>query len=544
MRVMMRSLLVGFVAVLGVIGLAVAWTTATAVQLQVATALIMGGTDHSLKQGKDSTLFVEQYLDNAVDRYINPSAPDLGFEEPDAVKNAVAVTYPAEFFPIFGTKTFDKSVAKGRTNLTNCLNADGCKFNEQVGSAPFDPLEDDIFVFGYSQSAVVASLVKRDLIEGYQPGDPSRSFVIVANPMRGNGGILMRLVNLPSIPFFGITFYGATPTNGPVDDGNFVYPTVDYAQQYDGLGGDFPYRPLNLVALVNSLLGYAFLHSGVVNKPSSEALFQGKEGDTSYYLHPTEVVPILMPLQMIGVPKPILSFFDTFLRVIIEDAYLRDISPGVPTAASLLPIGNPITLVLKLLAAIPVAIDNALEDLGLGRPLATIEPGPYGVGGPPLPAESTLSTTTESTLAATTESVDGDAESFVPEAQSLMSEQTPEPSADSDPVVDVNEETELVEPDPTTEEQAEIETTTEEQAETTTEEQAETTAPDPTETPAATDPDQPEVRGPIEFDSPEPQPDSPSNDQDDASDNETTPDPSPAGADDQDDQNDDQDAAA
>ena len=70
-------------------------------------------------------------------------------------------------------------------------------------------------MFGYSQSAEVASLVKRDLIEDYQPGDPSRSIVIVANPMRGNGGILMRLVHLPSIPFFGITFYGATPTERP-----------------------------------------------------------------------------------------------------------------------------------------------------------------------------------------------------------------------------------------------------------------------------------------------------------------------------------------
>ena len=267
----------------------------------------------------------------------------------------------------------------------------------------------------------MASLVKRDLIASYLPGDPSRSFIFAANPMRGNGGILMRLIMLPSIPFFGITFYGAAPTNSPVDDNGtpdpsddtFVYPTVDYAQQYDGLGGDFPFRPLNLLALVNSLLGYAFLHGGVVNKPSSEALFQGKEGDTSYYLFPTELVPILMPLQMIGVPKPILSFFDEFFRVLIEDAYLRDVNPGVPTAASLLPIGDPIGLVLKLLAAIPVAIDNALEDLGLGRALGTTASGPFGVGGPPLPAPpSALSTTTVSRLAAQTEVVDDNAESL------------------------------------------------------------------------------------------------------------------------------------
>ena len=307
MRVITRSLLVGFVAVLGTIGIAVAWTMATAVQLLATTALIMGGANHPLAGPKDSQSFVENYLDNAINLYINPSA-DAGNGTAGSVDNAFAVTYPAEFFPVFGTRTFDQSVADGRDNLKKCLTAaNDCQRN----TGPFDDLgvpsvypppdDDDIVVFGYSLSAVVASLVKRDLIASYPPGDPSRSFIVAANPMRGNGGILMRLIMLPSIPFFGITFYGAAPTNSPVDEnGNFVYPTVDYAQQYDGLGGDFPYRPLNLLALVNSLLGYAFLHGGVVNKPSSEALFQGKEGDTSYYLFPTELVPILMPLQMIG----------------------------------------------------------------------------------------------------------------------------------------------------------------------------------------------------------------------------------------------------
>ena len=466
MRVITRSLLVGFVAVLGAIVLAVAWTTATAVQLLATTALIMGGANHSLEQGKDSPSFVEEYLDNAVNLYIDPSA-DAGNGTAGAVDNTVAVTYPAEFFPVFGSKTFDESVADGRDEPQEVP-----RRRRRLSVATTIPLVQSRRSNGVSAACgrrhrrvrLLAErrggLAGQTRLDRRATGRATRAdrSSIVANPMRGNGGILMRLVHLPSIPFFGITFYGAAPTNSPVDEnGNFVYPTVDYAQQYDGLGGDFPYRPLNLLALVNSLLGYAFLHGGVVNKPSSEALFQGKEGDTSYYLFPTEVVPVLMPLQMIGVPKPILSFFDTFLRVVIEDAYLRDVNPGVPTAATLLPIGDPIGLVLKLLAAIPVAIDNALEDLGLGRPLGTTEPGPFGVGGPPLPAPpSALSTTTVSTLAAQTEYVDGDnAESSVLEAQSLMSEQTPEPSADSEPVVDVNEETELVDPDPTTEEQVE-----------------------------------------------------------------------------------------
>ena len=44
--------------------------------------------------------------------------------------NAFAVTYPAEFFPVFGTRTFDQSVADGRNNLKKCLAAADDWLNE------------------------------------------------------------------------------------------------------------------------------------------------------------------------------------------------------------------------------------------------------------------------------------------------------------------------------------------------------------------------------------------------------------------------------
>lgn len=541
MRVIARSLGVAFIALLGAIGLAVAWTTTTAVQLLATTALIMGGSDHPLVGPKDSPSFVTDYLDNAVTLYINPSA-DAGNGTAGSVDSVVAVYTPAEFFPVFGSMPFNQSVEIGRQNLHACLAGSGdCVYNDDPLVDPNVPVayppavDDDLAVYGYSQSAVVASLVKQDLIDNYVPGHTA-SFIMVANAMRPNGGVLMRGIMLPSIPFFGITFYGATPTDSEVLDDNgtpddatddtYAYPTVDYAQQYDGLGGDFPFRPFNLLATINALAGYALLHGGIDNKPSSDALFQGKHGDTSYYMFPTELVPILMPLQMVGVPKPILSFFDEFARVLIEDAYLRDVNPGVPTAASLLPFGNPITLALKLLAAIPVAIDNALEDLGVGRALGTTASGPFGVGGPPLPAPpEALTTTTVSTLAETTgvvgDTTDNTAETGEPQALSLGSEETEEPTTEPGPAEEPTE-TATVEPEtPITEE---LETTTQE----------------PNETPSATDPDRPEVRGPIEFDSPQPQPNSPSTDPDDANGTGATPDPEPAAEN----ENDDVDAAA
>jgi hypothetical protein len=42
MRVIARSLWVGFLAPLGAVVVAISWTAATAIQLQAATALIMG----------------------------------------------------------------------------------------------------------------------------------------------------------------------------------------------------------------------------------------------------------------------------------------------------------------------------------------------------------------------------------------------------------------------------------------------------------------------------------------------------------------------
>jgi hypothetical protein len=415
-----RSLWVGFLALVGAVVVAASWTMTSAIHLQATTALIMGGTKHPLTEPTDQPPFVTAYLNNAINSYIDPAAA-AGDGTLGPATNAVAVYGPEQFFPVSGSQTFDQSTAIGLANLHNCLNASGCVYNNDpavdpaVGTAA--PVATDKFiVFGYSQSAVVAALAKRDLINNYQAGDPSTSFLLVADPMRPNGGILMRFKGVPTIPLLGITFWGAAPTNSAVlndggtpsdpSDDTYAYPTVDVAQQYDGLGGDFPVRPLNLLATINALAGYYYLHGNVVNEPLSDAVFQGKVGDTSYYMFPTNTLPILMPLQQLGVPKPILGLLDAPLRVLIEDAYARNVSPGTPTGASILPIGNPIALAVHLVESIPVGVDNALQDLGVGRALGTTAPGPFGVGGPSLPAAATATTATTATVSnSATESV-------------------------------------------------------------------------------------------------------------------------------------------
>lgn len=388
MNLVVRSLS-ALVLVAGVAVLAVSSTlTAAAVTLTATTALVMGGTFHPLIGPRDSPAFVTSYLDNAV-AHLNPAFPVDG-----PVTNAVAVYGPEDFFPL-GRLTFDRSVAAGQANLRRCIAAaPDCVFNPDVGSAA-PRADDSVEVFGYSQSAVIASLAKRDLIAGYRPGDPAVSFLLVANPMRPNGGILMRFAGWPTIPILGVSFDGASPTDSAdLGDGRFAYPTVDIVRQYDALGGDFPLRPLNLLATVNALMGYGLQHGETVDVPFAEARYQGREGDTTYRMITADIVPLLEPLAPF-VPAPILHALDAPLRVLIENAYDRDIGPGTPTRARWWPVHDAARLARDLLRSVPVAVDNLVEGFGGRRILGTTAPGPFGVGKPDLPSDPEVTSDAE-----------------------------------------------------------------------------------------------------------------------------------------------------
>ena len=61
-------------ALLSVVALMQSWTMTTVVQL-TATALIMGGTGHPLSSPADDPLtFINPYMSNAVNGFINPAA--------------------------------------------------------------------------------------------------------------------------------------------------------------------------------------------------------------------------------------------------------------------------------------------------------------------------------------------------------------------------------------------------------------------------------------------------------------------------------------
>jgi hypothetical protein len=353
MRVAVRTTGVVILALVGTVLLALTSTTAV-VALAATTALIMGGTGHPLSTPPDTISYVQQFMGAAVGNFISPSS---GI--PVEAYNAVAVITPETVAP--------DSVADGKVALHNCITkpATDCVYNSNFGDAP--AAGDTFVVFGYSQSATIATLEKRSLAAEFPVGQgPSVSFVVIGNANRPNGG-----------------FYARDP-EGVAMPTNTQYRTVDIALQYDGWA-DFPVNPLNLLADVNAYLGMMNVHHTYGNYSLSDpgVINQGQFGDTTYYMIPTPILPLLTPLEqlpMIG--HALADTLDAPLRVLVEAGYNRTISPGQPTPWNLLYSPNPFALAVNFAVAIPTGWDNGLQDLFGIRPFGTLRPGPYGVGGP------------------------------------------------------------------------------------------------------------------------------------------------------------------
>lgn len=320
MRAALRGLALGSLTLAGAALLGLS-NTMTADAHLMASTLIMKGTDIGFSPTPTDAVYTD-FADNYIQR-------SYGTHPASQV-----VDYPAGFFPVskgtFSDPTYGASVRQGLANLK-------AKVAENPGG-------DNVF-FGYSQSAVIGSKYKQEVVDAGGDETPDvTTFVFVANPMRPNGGILMRFKGL-YVPLLDINFEGATPTEGYGPDGITTY---DIAQQYDGWA-DFPAYPLNLLATANAIAGIYYLHgtekydalddpdADILNDPTKTD--KSVSGDTTYYLIKTNRLPILRPFEGI-VPEPILAAADPVLRVVVEAAYDRS-DYGKPTAAGLIPPIDP-----------------------------------------------------------------------------------------------------------------------------------------------------------------------------------------------------------
>jgi PE-PPE domain/PE family len=257
--------------------------------------------------------------------------------------------------------TFDQSVSQGVAILNGAI-------FQQIAAG------NTVTVFGYSQSAVIASLEMQNLAAlppSQRPGINQLSFVLVGDPMNPNGGLFERFTGL-SLPSVGLTFSGATPDN--------LYPTTIYTREYDGYA-DFPRYPIDLPADLNALFGVAFLHGNYANLtlPQVTPISQGGQAIplptqgptmTNYYVIPTQNLPLLEPLRYLPVVgNPLADLLQPDLKVIVnlgygDPNYGYSTSPAnVPTPFGLFPNVNPVTVLNDLAAGVPQGINQAVSDL-------------------------------------------------------------------------------------------------------------------------------------------------------------------------------------
>jgi hypothetical protein len=324
-----------------------AHTVTAAVALLDNEALIMGGTDPCCV-----TSTTPWYVPPA--GYLAETQNFISQDYPGYT--SVGLSIPDELGPFTGldSETFGTSLQQG-TDVLNTAIMDHINANN------------DVVVFGYSQSATVETLELEQLATlpaSERPTADQLAFVMIGDGNNPDGGLLERFDGA-YIPSLDASFSGATP-----DD---VYPTDIYTLQYDGWA-DYPQYPLNILADLNAFAGIAYVHGEYPTLTASEIAASAQQLPTTasdtmtnYYLIPTENLPLLDPVRSIPVVgQPLADLLQPDLRVLIELGYDRTAPANVPTPAELFPTNvNPITVVEDLVQGTAQGVNNALTDVGL-----------------------------------------------------------------------------------------------------------------------------------------------------------------------------------
>uniref|UniRef100_UPI00389A1FD2 PPE family protein n=1 Tax=Mycobacterium sp. HUMS_1102779 TaxID=3383487 RepID=UPI00389A1FD2 len=181
-----------------------------------------------------------------------------------------------------------------------------------------------VVVAGFSEGTIVIDHEQAYLAGLANAPSPSMlSFVEFANPERG-----LAATFLPA----GITIPGMGYTVGtaPVSQ----YNTSVVYSQYEGWA-DPPNRPWNLPADLNALAGAEYLHWPTeLASPSQvvevSSVTNALGGTTTTYMVPTPILPILMPLQQIGVAAPIVGDLNAALTPLVDAGYSQYDPTGGP----------------------------------------------------------------------------------------------------------------------------------------------------------------------------------------------------------------------
>jgi len=270
-----------------------------------------------------------------------------------------AVTTPEQLYPFtgpFGGK-LDDSLAQGQQDLYTAV-------MQQLAGGNVDA-EHPIVIGGWSQSTVIESMLQQQLASEGVPSDYVR-FVMIGDVSSPNGGLLERF-NLPddaqpNLPSLGITFSGAGPSD--------LYPTAVYNHEYDGFA-DFPQYPINLLAVLNALLGIALEHTtylGLSAEQISDAILlpnASPDSLTDYYMIPAGGLPLLDPLLFFGSGgKALYDLLEPVMTILVNLGYgniehgWSQGSADVATPLGFLPDSATMTALMQQL---PQALSNGWQ---------------------------------------------------------------------------------------------------------------------------------------------------------------------------------------
>ena len=225
-------------------------------------------------------------------------------------------------------------------------------------------------IFGYSQSAVIANRVKQRLAEQYPAGTeaPDIDFVLGGDLNLPNGGLFARFPGL-YIPILDWSFNGPAPTDTQFD-------TVEITRQYDFMA-DFPLYPLNVISLLNAVLGFPYVHTYPfdVSLPAddrrSRPLTGAPTATPTITSSRARTCRCSVRCATLGVPESFIDVVEPFFKVIVDLGYDRSIPPWEPTPARLIPPLDPATVAADLVNAIGEGITNAAALIGSPAPLSS-----------------------------------------------------------------------------------------------------------------------------------------------------------------------------
>ncbi|OBG31553.1 MULTISPECIES: PE-PPE domain-containing protein [Mycolicibacter] len=268
---------------------------------------------------------VGPYLDQILAGYLQPSSPLFAGQPTFPGYDFQGLVTPEQFCP------FVCIPGQPAMNFGASLNAGVGLLNQSILSQLL--AGDNVTVFGYSQSAAIATIEMNNLIAnagtaGYPTLDQldNMHVVLIGDPNNPIGGILDRF-QFPGdqhLPFVNIPLsLDATPTEHIASD--------IYTGEYDGWA-NFPQDPTNILAVINALIGILTVHPYYPDYTAEQlasAINVGTIGDANFYMIPQNL-PILQFMFNGGTAGQFFGdFFSPWARLIINWGYGNAGDPAV-----------------------------------------------------------------------------------------------------------------------------------------------------------------------------------------------------------------------